>query len=266
MIEVFYLMSTADVPEMLLKSSEITNTKFEGFLWSLGWPVNLQTHSGFNGNIDTYSCRITPYFANINIEVIFKSPYLFKSDYDSRSFSAWSLSKMIPSVGTESSATSLTDENLIRKTRHRSRTVAAVTYSPDSTASTENVELDTVAIIWLEQISNIAQLMPQLAKNVVACVIVHPLIGSNGLYLIRVVNRTGISEDVMMVGPLIDDMIVGEQGLGELTRQTATNITKFVLIAKNSYRRPTAVRRQFIEDICIKHGSSNNGIYLDLLQ
>jgi hypothetical protein len=60
-------------------------------------------------------------------------------------------------------------------------------------------------------------------------------------------------------------MIIGQDGFAALLRQTSTNIIKSYKIAKNGYKRPNLIRRQFIEELCNHNAGSKNGLFADIL-
>ncbi|EGF76898.1 hypothetical protein BATDEDRAFT_92176 [Batrachochytrium dendrobatidis JAM81] len=52
---------------------------FDEFLWSLGWPVDIKSHTGFKGNLTANICETAPYYANGNVEAVFHCPYLVRT-------------------------------------------------------------------------------------------------------------------------------------------------------------------------------------------
>jgi hypothetical protein len=60
----------------IIKNSKPGSDEFEQFVGTLGWPVDLSTHKGFTGGLDTnpekLSCgRYAPYFCTTMLEAIF---------------------------------------------------------------------------------------------------------------------------------------------------------------------------------------------------
>lgn len=276
MIDVYYFKSAQEIPENSARAGDMMSSDFETFLWTLGWPVDVNNHSGYlgpKGTLKDYS--IVPYFSNSHTEIIFKVPYLCKKDsFRSASLLKIGHSKSASSLGSSNSSIGNqpnldgTGENSrlnfgLIKPRQRSLT-SNPTKSTEPEKESWILEAETVGIIWLEDVHNISQLINQLPAHIFSCVVVHPLRDLVGLYQVRILSKPGVIEDCLTAGPLVDEMIVGDYNLGSLARHTATNIIKIFQISKNLYRRPHLTRRQFIEDIITKHSTSNNGIYTDL--
>jgi hypothetical protein len=246
---------------------------YERFLWSLGWPVNPKNHLGFKGTLgEEYT--LAPYFANLNMEIVFKCPYLSTREQFSvsgRTSTNIPARRRTSSAGGVDSATSLDELTALptsKKSRQRSHSVGnALSDVPE----VEKQEAENVAVIWLEDLHNLGTLSAQLPSHILIYIVVHPQLDCSGLYNIRLMSRSSIPEELLVcsinqhVGPLVDNMTIGEEGLAPLLRQTVSNIIKSHKIAKNTYRKPNLLRRQIIEEICNRHAGSRNGLFADIL-
>jgi Rap/ran-GAP len=196
-VDVYYFETVQDIPEHL-GNSDIANPDFEAFLWSLGWPVNLSSHVGYSGHLEKEKCPVTPYFANLTMEVIFKCPYLFRREnarrlslQAKRSFSSVDDFDLIPN-----SEDPLVFNPTIRPPRTRSKSVGI----PSVLASDmiDNTLQDCFAIVWLEDIHNVGHLVSQLPKHFAGCIMVHPLPHTAGMYYIRLLLKAGIIEECLV--------------------------------------------------------------------
>lgn len=80
-ISVFYGQSGYDSVEDVMNSVMADKTKsissdFFQFLHTLGWPVNLFSHPGFKGDLNSSCCATTPYYSDLLHEIIFRCPCL----------------------------------------------------------------------------------------------------------------------------------------------------------------------------------------------
>ena len=199
-ITVYYFKSVQDIADTIYKASDMVSKEFEQFLWTLGWPVDVPTHSGYKGNLSSDNCSSAPYFANMNMEIIFRVPYLFKKDALSRSLSFLrsGLSKSSNSIGSDPAilddSTASAKERDSRSTQSRQRQRSfTVTVEKDITA-----DPDSIAIVWLDDIHHVSQLVDQLPLHIGMCVMIHPLQDSGSLYLIRIMGKVGIPEDCLV--------------------------------------------------------------------
>jgi hypothetical protein len=129
---------------------------FESFLWCLGSPVNLDSHKGFRGSLSTETCPVTPYFANLTSEIIFKSPYLYRKDCLNGTIQGASF----PKKRTQSSSGDISNSyqdisSLALKMEVRSRSFSSTDdyglYNGTFAAEFEN---DIAAIVWVYNILN----------------------------------------------------------------------------------------------------------------
>jgi hypothetical protein len=180
-IEVYYLESVQDTPDNLSRAPEMYCKDFESFIWSLGWAIDLSTHPGFKGNVTPSMYPKLPYYANMNSEIIFKIPYLLKMEGISHD-----------EKGKSSSGIFNDDNDFPNRVRSVTlENIPAIKETP--------IEQDIISIAWLEDIHNINHLILQLQKHVIGCVMVHPLPNSGGLYYIRIILKTGIPDDCIVI-------------------------------------------------------------------
>ncbi|KAJ3085417.1 Ral GTPase-activating protein subunit alpha-1, partial [Quaeritorhiza haematococci] len=66
-----------DTVEEILQPKTISRD-FDEFMHSIAWPVDIETHPGYKGNLSPQTCRTAPYFANRNVEIVFHSPYFIQ--------------------------------------------------------------------------------------------------------------------------------------------------------------------------------------------
>ena len=135
------------------------------------------------------------------MEVVFRSQYLLRKDpvrplslQAKRSFSSVDDFDLLiddPLVFNPS----------VRPPRNRSKSVGV----PSVLASEllENNLNDGMAIVWLEDIHNLAHLVTQLPKQFAGCIMVHPLPHTAGLYSIRLFFKAGTPEECFVIPNLI---------------------------------------------------------------
>jgi hypothetical protein len=61
-------------------NNDYGSAEFEQFLWSLGWPVNVESHTGYKGRLTSSISEIAPYFADLYCEVIYHVPIHFRPE------------------------------------------------------------------------------------------------------------------------------------------------------------------------------------------
>ncbi|CAG8830306.1 1568_t:CDS:2, partial [Racocetra persica] len=94
-VSVYYIQSCSDDFDHIINPPSISED-FERFLNSLGWPVSLETHSGYKAKLDSSICKTTPYFADRSVEVIFNVPYLIQTQ--NNDLSSDSLSNLLKNI------------------------------------------------------------------------------------------------------------------------------------------------------------------------
>lgn len=240
-ILVLYHRSGSNTIDEIYERADSTSKSFDAFVWSLGWPIEMAKHLGFKGSIHEIDYEVAPYFANIAMEMIFKCPQLKRKEQFGRQIS-WQTKRKPSSNAEIGSADDLAlsiNSNLSKKHRPRSQSVGMTTLSTFSTLHLDfSSEIEMIAIVWIEDLSNLDTLVASLSATILICIFVHPLPGKTGLNLIRIICRNGAPDEIQKVGPLLDSMIVGNQSLGVLVRHTAANAQKTFNIIKNNYRKP----------------------------
>ncbi|PKY12404.1 hypothetical protein RhiirB3_494759 [Rhizophagus irregularis] len=218
---VYYVRSGAVEYDQIINPSTISED-FEKFLNSLGWPVSISTHSGFKAKLSSAFCKTTPYFADRTVEVIFNVPYLIHTPLSDSSME--SLSSIIKNITVD----------------------------------------DLVCIAWIEDIASMSNVPQKIGQTVFVYIFVHPL-QNTGLYWIRIVipivtyqgTISGLAENHLSFGPLVDGMIVSRHTLGLLVRNTTISAHEvFKNLTETHHNRSYAMRRQFIEEMYHRYKSN----------
>ncbi|KAF9918464.1 Ral GTPase-activating protein subunit alpha-1, partial [Modicella reniformis] len=197
---------------------------FTRFLDCLGWPIQVETHSGYLGQLGKDICETTPYYADRNTEVIFHVPYLMRPPGPD-----------VPLIR---------DHQLITHFR--------------SVIST-----DQVAVVWMEERERMSNLLPLIDQGVIVYILIHPLGGDSagGLFWIRIMipnthtnaGMARLTANPLMIGPLADGMLVSRHALGNLVRNTAISADKACRQVMDSYTEPSATRARYIQDVLQTH-------------
>lgn len=210
--------------ELIHGSPTGVSKDFTRFLDCLGWPIQVQSHTGYLGRLKSESCETTPYFADRHCEVIFHVPYLMRS-----------LS---------------TDQHHAQDTElvNQFRTVTS---------------FDHVAILWIEERERMLNLLPLIDQSVFVYILIHPLGGdtAGGLFWIRIMMQNPhniggfarLMSNPLMIGPLADGMLVSRHALGSLIRNTAISADKACRQAMDSYMEPSASRARHIQELLHTH-------------
>ncbi|KAF9432411.1 hypothetical protein BGZ76_010844 [Entomortierella beljakovae] len=221
-----YFAQSGDVTydELIHGSQDGISKDFSRFLDCLGWPIQIESHPGFLGQLNKDICHTTPYFADRNTEVIFHVPYLMQSS--------------------DSNVTPMQDHRLMDQFR-------SVTMH------------DQVAIVWVEHRERMLNLLPLIDQNIMVFILIHPLEGDSagGLFWIRILiqgthttaGSVRLSANPLMIGPLADGMLVSRHSLGSLVRNTAKSADKACRLMTDSYTEPSTVRARYIQEILQMH-------------
>ncbi|KAI8996097.1 hypothetical protein BC832DRAFT_567895 [Gaertneriomyces semiglobifer] len=266
-ISVLFCRSDRDTSHDMLRRRSVSQD-FVEFLHSLGWPVALETHPGFKGNLESTNCETAPYYADRYTEVIFHSPYLLKSrdppgtQGTISSSPATSPSRLIdvpPTLKTPSPA-ALSLSRMGSDSPHT---------PPFHKSFADIAKGDIVCIVWIEDVRRYTTVQQKLTKAGITSqlfIFIHPMQRTPGLYLIKLLPTTTSQDDLLAAGPLLDGMIVSRRALGILVRLTAISGHKHCRSIKGSYRRPSLLRRHHIEEICNRHKSTLSvaRLYADL--
>ncbi|KAI7828906.1 hypothetical protein BC939DRAFT_407851 [Gamsiella multidivaricata] len=224
-VSVFFAQS-GDVgyDELIHGSPTGISKDFTRFLDCLGWPIQVETHSGYLGRLNKDLCHTTPYFADRNSEVIFHVPYLMRPSS--------------PDV------TPMHDHRLVDQ--FRSVTVQ-----------------DYVAIVWVEERERMLNLIPLIDQSAMIFILIHPLEADSagGLFWIRIVIHAAhttagsvrLAANPLIIGPLADGMLVSRHSLGSLVRNTAISADKACRVMTDSYTEPSAVRARYIQEVLQMH-------------
>ncbi|KAF8980736.1 hypothetical protein BGZ46_003773 [Entomortierella lignicola] len=221
-----YFAQSGDVSydELIHGSPQGLSKDFSRFLDCLGWPIQVETHSGFLGHLNKDICHTTPYFADRNSEVIFHVPYLMRS------------------AGLD--VPLMQDHRLVDQFR-------SVTLH------------DQVAIVWVEDRERMLNLLSLMDQSAMVFILIHPLEGDSagGLFWIRILiqgahttaGSVRLAANPLMIGPLADGMLVSRHSLGNLVRNTAISADKACRLLTDSYTEPNTVRARYIQEILQMH-------------
>lgn len=189
-----------------LESTQEVSSDFESLLWTLGWPIDLASHRGFKGAYSSRDLPVTPYFANLSIEIIFFSPCLLQkgkskkspvlkqtklSDHPSPQFSAsasdLSKQKHIPTPIELSFPRSRTLESLLSGSSNVSK------YQDEMKTPVDLLtQEDVVSIIWIENISHTEMALETLPQHIQIFIFVNPVCNGSGLCYIRIIGRSSV--------------------------------------------------------------------------
>ncbi|KAI8812606.1 hypothetical protein BJ742DRAFT_26045 [Cladochytrium replicatum] len=117
---------------------------------------------------------------------------------------------------------------------------------------------DLVHIVWIEDFHYISMIQSKLKEKsaVMFIIFIHSLPKTPGLYLIRLTSMNRSVDEVTLIGPLTDGLVVSRHALGNLVRSTAISAHLACRILKGNYREPYSVRRAKIDEIFSRHKSS----------
>ncbi|GJJ73253.1 hypothetical protein EMPS_05611 [Entomortierella parvispora] len=240
-----YFAQSGDVSydELIHGSPQGLPKDFSRFLDCLGWPIQLETHSGYTGHLNSTLCHTTPYFADRKNEVIFHVPYLMRSTFpapspSSEGYSSAEIPRML-------------DHQLVDQFR-------SVTLQ------------DRVAVVWVEDRERMLNLLPLLLSNdqsLMVFLLIHPLGGggdsAGGLFWIRIVVPQGITTatagsvrlaaNPLMIGPLADGMLVSRHSLGSLVRNTAISADRACRLMMENFSEPSVARARYIQEVLHNH-------------
>ncbi|KAG0235098.1 glycosyl transferase [Actinomortierella wolfii] len=233
---------------------------FTRFLDCLGWPILVESHPGYLGGLTKNNCRTAPYYADRTCEVIFHVPYLVHLDPEKQEQIHQRASSRFSSAG--STPVPSSPSSMDGNTSHL--------FIPEIDAETQRhqfeeqfrqmVAFDHVAVVWIEDREQMMQLPALIGQQTMVYLMIHPLKGTStgGLFWIRIVIHGStaaavrLSQNPLMIGPLVDGMLVSRHGLGSLIRNTAISAERACRIASDSFSHPTAVRTKFIEEFAQK--------------
>ncbi|KAF9160777.1 hypothetical protein DFQ26_005190 [Actinomortierella ambigua] len=345
-ISVYYAQSgDVSYSELIQGSPEGLPKDFTRFLDCLGWPILVESHPGYVGQLHKDICKTAPYYADRTCEVIFHVPYLVHLDpaavqdqaaqqnqqyqyqhqqtphhyqpqpqpvhhhhhqhrnrhshHHPRGPSASSSSSSpspspspLPSSFSSSASLPLPpspSSSVDGGPNGNGRGPAAYSSSSSSSSGSNNnhrpstadmeaeanrhrfeakfrqmVCEDHVAVVWVEDRERMMELPKLIGQRAMVYLMIHPLKGTStgGLFWIRIVIHAGtramtvaatrLSQNPLMIGPLVDGMLVSRHGLGSLIRNTAISAERACRVVSESFSQPTAERSKFIREFAQK--------------
>ncbi|CAG8567296.1 5681_t:CDS:10 [Gigaspora rosea] len=241
-VSVYYIQSGSDDFDQIINPPSISED-FERFLNSLGWPVSLDTHSGYKAKLDSSICKVAPYFADRSVEVIFNVPYLIKT------------------LNTDSSSNSLSNffKNIFADD------LVCIVWIEDVLlmhSAPSKIGQHAFVYIFVHPLQNATGLYWIRIITSYSCSIG---IGSG----LNNEKKTGkgrvnwnadvlkLNENHLAFGPLVDGMIVSRHTIGSLVRNTAISAHDACRnLTETRIRQPYAIRRQFIDEMYNKYKTS----------
>ncbi|OZJ03418.1 hypothetical protein BZG36_03602 [Bifiguratus adelaidae] len=225
-ISVLYSRTGFEDPQQIIARDNAEPDSFRQFLSSLGWMVDLSSHTGYCGRLDPTFCPSAPYYADRHTEMIFNSPTLLK----------------IPTDQT-------TDEGFPNPLQLYQRICSD----------------DFVCVLWVDDLLGYRRLSKRLRQTsnllpkAMVFIFVNPLSGkATGLFWVRIVIPPGghfamiaaqrLADNPLAFGPLVDGMIISQHALGVLIRNTSLSAHQACRVVTESYTRPFLLRKQFIDE------------------
>lgn len=192
--------------------NEFPTSEYEQFIWTLGWPIALETHAGFKGNLNMSFCDVAPYYADLYSEVIFHAPILFKetsgsikgskdqSLYASHSHGSLNSLLMEPNTGpfidNEREVITRSDSPYFEK--RRARSLSGV-YANSRRMHHKIIENDIVIILWIQEKQMINNILEGLPHHYQIVIMVCPQQISLGIYCIRIFMNNFPLEDQCVI-------------------------------------------------------------------
>jgi hypothetical protein len=216
-IGVVYVKNGQEMPNNIF-SNDSASDLFNEFVDSLGWPVNLQTHNGFNGNIEKSSVGkddYLPYYANATTEAFFHVTTRITTNNDSQNLSKKRL------IGNDV-------VHIIWSEHDRDYRYWTIT-APES----------FFYIIIYPITNGFFRIQTVIRPNAKISHFVLP----DGLD----------STTPVPIGPLVNGMVVDKMSLAPLVKLTALNACKAHKIYTKGFKKPYTTRKQMIDEIITKY-------------
>ncbi|ORE10052.1 hypothetical protein BCV72DRAFT_247745 [Rhizopus microsporus var. microsporus] len=219
-VTVYYAKSGATTWSELVEQLPTPNERFQQFIHCLGWTVDLESHKGYKGRLTPSVCDTTTYYSDRIVEFVAHNPYFLKRPVDG------------------------TNVNSL----HQQATVD-----------------DHTCIIWIEDLADYQTLAERIKQNaatnskLMVYIFINPLKHtSDTLYWIRIyVPSKGASqrlyENMMILGPLVDGIVVSRHALGSMVRRTAISAHQACRVVMDTFTRPYIVRKEYIKEMMHRH-------------
>ncbi|CAG8677236.1 20125_t:CDS:10 [Dentiscutata erythropus] len=244
-VSVYYIQSEADDFDHIINPPSISED-FERFLNSLGWPVSLDTHSGYKAKLDSSICKVAPYFADRSVEVIFNVPYLIKTP--STDSSSNSLSNFFKNIFADDLVCIVWIDDVL-----------SMHSAPSKIGQPAFVYIfvhplqNATGLYWIRIIT---PAVPYSSSTGIGS----GLNNEKKAGKARVnwnTDASKLNENHLTFGPLVDGMIVSRHTIGSLVRNTAISAHDACRnLTETRIRQPYAVRRQFIDEMYNKYKTS----------
>uniref|UniRef100_H2ZQ54 Rap-GAP domain-containing protein n=1 Tax=Ciona savignyi TaxID=51511 RepID=H2ZQ54_CIOSA len=255
---------------------------FGEFLLSLGWPVSVATHPGWNVPYPQNLSHLTPtdpinlnevppgvfsgseyilYYADCGTEVAFIVPRLAMLDpephdgvveedgVDSHPSTKPKLTLDLTAAAAES-PTSPTGSVGSRGKKTPAPNRPNVSQNPDARVALVWAESYDLRLNHITDLNSFITSIPSFSRIKDAVIIfIHPL--ESGLFRIYVKGQNALKGGVAV--PLVSGMVVSRRGLGPAVRMTCMNICERRRLASDSYIPPHVKRKQAINELFNKY-------------
>ncbi|CDH52395.1 hypothetical protein RO3G_08781 [Lichtheimia corymbifera JMRC:FSU:9682] len=235
-ITAYYASSGNTTWEDLVETPPPLSPQFLQFLNCLGWPIQVESHTGFKGKLDSSICKTIPYYADRNVEFVVNVPYFLHTppNDDNTWGSASNITKIHRMVSADDHVCVIWIEDLDNYTALAKRIKASNSSNAKS-----------MVYIFINPLRNSANSLYWIRVHI-------PLIGNNAT---SVVSSQRLNDNALIFGPLADGMIVSRHALGSMVRNTAISAHQACRVVTDTYTRPYVVRKQFIEEMLHRHRS-----------
>ncbi|XP_057315296.1 ral GTPase-activating protein subunit beta-like [Hydractinia symbiolongicarpus] len=269
---------------MTNKVPSLDNQFFMEFLHSMGWKVDIATHNGWNGNVNTSwrhkaeqeTCsKYMFYYSDLLTELAIHVPTLnlhLPKKVEIISEMGNRKTEQIPvfEISKSGRRTSEGDGKPIRKHAHfeqtgsaevkqrpyncQSETKVMVAWLQDFSDHFEFPALDLVELNDPQEHSYAAgsSATSRVPEKEVVVIYVHPL--KTGLFRIMAKSVFGST----ISGPLVDGMVVSRRVLGSVVRNTVINICRRRRLEIDNYSPPHICRKIKIQEIVRKHSQETD--------
>lgn len=172
----------------------------------MGWPVQMDSHVGYRGNLTPSISDVAPYYSDLYNEVIFHSPGLCRCDGTlSRRGSKIELAHTFShahsnSVDSISPSTNLSSIDFAtpdiferhEKRRHRSYTAGSPMKRP---IFHKVIHEDAIAILWIQDKQKMSNILENMPSHFQVIIMVYPMPICLGMYSIRIFTNGAHLED-----------------------------------------------------------------------
>ncbi|KAI9248753.1 hypothetical protein BY458DRAFT_536549 [Sporodiniella umbellata] len=201
----------------LVKELPVPSEQFQQFIHCLGWPVSVEKHRGYKGNLTASVCETTTYYSDRMVEFIAHTPY-----YSQRSIDALTIHQQL----------TMDDRTCVVWIED----IANYTLIADLIAKNTAPGAKLMAYFFINPLKHTA--------------------GSFYWIRIWIPNQGAtqkLLENTMILGPLVDGVVVSRHALGSMIRKTILSTHQAGRVLTDTFTRPYMVRKEYIEDMANRH-------------